>query len=319
MREIQERRENMKLYRSALTRTNKGSAVALGCFDGVHIGHSEIISQAVKTAREFSLCSVVWSFQAPPRNFLSGDSGQNAILTPLSEKKALIRSLGVDILVSIEFNEKIAKLSPREFFTDILIDRLNAKQIFCGFNYRFGRKGSGDIKMLEELCQEFGIVLTVIDEITVDNVTVSSSEIRACLFNGDIEKAQKMLGRPFSIKGKVTDGQHLGRKLGFPTINQDIPEGKILIKNGVYLTKVRFEGRTKYGITNIGLRPTVEGKGPICETHILGYKGNLYGKTVTVEFVKFLRSERKFNSLEELTAQVNKDIEEAKKYSSDLY
>ena len=305
----------MKLYRSAFTKIEQSSAVALGCFDGVHIGHSEIIKCTVKKAHEHSLTSVVWSFEAPPTSFFDKTpNSQSALLTPLSEKRALIKDLGADVLISVKFDEKIASLSPRKFFTDILIDRLNAKYIFCGFNYRFGHKGGGDVALLRELCEEFGITLYVIDEIKLDGVTVSSSAIRSYISNGDVEKAQKMLGRPFFLRGKVKDGQHLGRTLGFPTINQDVTENKLSIKNGVYFTKITFNGKTKYGITNIGLRPTVNGKYPVCETHILDFNGNLYGKTVTVEFLKFLRSEKKFNSLDELTAQVHTDIDLAKKY-----
>lgn len=304
----------MKFYTSARTKINTESSVALGCFDGVHIGHSKIISTAVSTAKERSLTSVVWSFQAPPKGILSEKTDSITVLTPPTEKKRLIRNLGVDVLFCVPFNEKIAKLSPRDFFENILIKNLNAKHIFCGFNYRFGYKGEGDTKLLGALCEEFGISLTVIDEITVDNVTVSSSAIRSYLLSGKLENAQKMLGRPFALKGKVNDGQHLGRTLGFPTINQEVPKNKIPIKSGVYLTRVKFGKTLKYGVTNIGMRPTVNGTEPICETHILDFSGNLYGKNVTVEFIKFIRGEQKFNSLDELSKQVNKDISEAKRH-----
>ena len=154
----------MKLYRSAFAKISQYSAVALGCFDGVHIGHSEIISRTVKKAREQSITSVVWSFQAPPKSFFNKETeAQDTLLTPLAEKRALISTLGADVLISVKFDEKIAKLSPREFFTTILIDRLNAKYIFCGFNYRFGYKGSGDVTLLRELCHEFGITLCIVD------------------------------------------------------------------------------------------------------------------------------------------------------------
>ena len=305
----------MNFSASALAKTNRESAVALGCFDGVHIGHSEIIKKAVESAKEASLLSVVWSFQAPPKSFFAkGDERQ--LLTTLSEKKRLIRSLGVDMLICIPFNKKIAKLSPRVFFENIIIKQLNAKHVFCGFNYRFGHKGIGDVALLQKLCDEFDITLTIVDEVTVDKKTVSSSAIRSYLASGKTEAAEKMLGYPFSLRGRVKDGQHLGRKLGFPTVNQEIPKDKILIKNGVYITRIKFGRTKKYGITNIGIRPTVEGKEPICETHILDFCGDLYGKYVTVEFLKFLRSEKKFNSLDELSEQVMKDIETVKKYNN---
>lgn len=304
----------MKVYTSALAKIKNNSVVALGCFDGVHIGHSEIISKAVKTAKNDSLTSVVWSFETPPKSFFAKSSSSAELLTNLAEKKKLIRALGADVLVSVKFNEKIAKLSPREFFEDILIKHLNAKKIFCGFNYRFGSQGSGDVALLASLCEEFGVTLSVVDEITQSGKTVSSSEIRKYLSNGDIESANAMLGRSFALRGKIKDGQHLGRRLGFPTVNQEVPQNMATVKNGVYLTRVKFNGKAKYGVTNIGIRPTVEGKSTICETHILDFCGDLYGKYLTVEFLKFLRSEKKFSSLDELSAQIKKDVDDAKKH-----
>ena len=306
----------MKFFTSARAKINGDSAVALGCFDGVHIGHSKIISETVKVARELSLTSAVWSFQAPPKSVLNEElSSASSVLTPKNEKRALIRKLDVDVLICVPFDLKIAKLSPREFFVDILLKRLNAKHIFCGFNYRFGYRGSGDVSLLRSLCNEFSVSLTVFDEITVGGKTVSSSAIRAFLASGEIERAQEMLGRPFSIRGIVKDGQHLGRTLGFPTVNQELPKDKATVKNGVYLTRVRLGRTTKFGVTNIGMRPTVEGKELVCETHILNYSGNLYGKCLTVEFLKFIRPERKFNSLDELSAQVHLDMRSAIEYS----
>ena len=307
----------MKLSTSALASTSLDSAVALGCFDGVHIGHSEIIKKTVEISKSNSLLSVVWSFQAPPKSFFAkNDSSSHELLTTLPEKKSLIRKLGVDLLICVPFDERIAKLNPREFFENIIIGRLNAKHIFCGFNYRFGSGGSGDIALLRSLCDEHSINLTVVDEIKIDVKTVSSSAIRNYLLQGEIESAERMLGRKFSLRGKVREGQHLGRQLGFPTVNQEVPHNKILIKNGVYITRVKFGRVTKYGVTNIGIRPTVGGNEPICETHIIDFCGDLYGKYVTVEFLKFLRSEKKFNSLDELSKQVKKDIEAVKKYNN---
>ncbi len=299
----------MKVYRSAYAKTNSDSAVALGCFDGVHIGHAQIIKNATKEAKKSGLCSVVWSFQAPPKSFFLNEP---SIITPLSQKRKMIKDLGVDILISTQFNEKIASLTPENFFEDILIGCLRAKHIFCGFNYRFGKGGTGDVKLLQNLCKKFDIKLTVFDEIKLDGNLVSSSAIRSYLLEGDIENAQKMLGRPYYIHEKIKDGQHLGRTLGFPTVNQSVPQNCLPIKNGVYLTKVKFDKKTRYGITNIGMRPTVNGTERVAETNIFDFEGSLYGKYVTVEFIKFIRAETKFASLDELKKQVNKDIQTAK-------
>ena len=304
----------MNFYTSANTKINNESAVALGCFDGVHIGHSKIISSMVKAAKVSSLTSIVWSFQAPPKSILSDQTKSQTILTPKNEKRKLMSALSVDTLICVPFNEKIAKLSPRDFFENILIKKLNAKHIFCGFNYRFGYNGEGDSATLVKLCREFGIKLTIIDEVKIDGVTVSSSAIRSYLLNGELEMAEKMLGRPHFLRQKVKDGQHLGRTLGFPTINQEVPKDKITVKSGVYLTRVKVGKAVKYGITNIGMRPTVNGREPICETHIIDFSGDLYGKYLTVEFIKFIRPEKKFSSIDELSTQVHNDIDTVKQY-----
>ena len=305
----------MKSYTSTSSykHENKPSAVALGCFDGLHKGHLEIIGNAINEAKKSSLVSVVWSFNSPPKNFFAKSEAEKiALITPINEKKRIIRSLGADIFIGVEFNKRIAELSPEDFFEEILIKGLCAKHIFCGFNYRFGKNGSGNTALLQKLCDNKGIKLSVIDEIKLDGQTVSSSAIRAFLANGDIKSAQKMLGRPYSLRSKVKDGQHLGRKLGFPTINQDLPSKIPLLKNGVYLTKIKISKRTEYGITNIGMRPTVKDSRLICETHIFDFSSDLYGKHVTVEFIDFIRQEKKFDSLDDLSAQVKKDIEKAK-------
>ena len=303
----------MRVYHSAYAKSNRDSAVALGCFDGVHIGHTEIIKNMVKEAKINDLCPIVWSFQAPPKSFFSNEP---AIITPLPQKRKLIRELGAEILISTSFNEKIASLTPKEFFDNILIGCLRAKHVFCGFNYRFGKDGAGDVNLLSELCKSHKIKLTVFDEIKIDSVLVSSSAVRSYLLSGDIESAQRMLGKSYVLREKIKDGQHLGRTLGFPTVNQSIPENCLPIRNGVYLTRVKFLRKTRYGITNVGMRPTVNGKERVAETNIFNFEGSLYGRYVTVEFLKFIRAERKFSSVEELSAQVQKDIQTAKELIS---
>lgn len=299
----------MKVFHSAYTRSEYDSAVALGCFDGVHIGHTEIIRSMVKEAKQSNLCPIVWSFQAPPKSFFSNEP---AIITPLPQKRKIIRELGAEILISTSFNKKIASLTPKEFFENILIGCLRAKHLFCGFNYRFGKGGAGDVTLLTDLCNAYGIKLTVFDEIKLGSVSVSSSAVRSYLLSGDIEGAQKMLGRPCLLREKVKDGQRLGRTLGFPTVNQSIQKNCLPIKNGVYLTRVKFLGKERYGITNVGMRPTVNGRERVAETNIFNFEGSLYGKYVTVEFLKFIRAEQKFDSVENLSAQVQKDIQAAK-------
>lgn len=305
----------MKLYRSAFSKikgAERGSSVALGCFDGVHIGHSKIISSAVGFAKENKLLSVVWSFEAPPKSILENNrEGGAMLIAPFCEKRRLISSLGVDCLVSVSFDEKISSFSPRDFFEKILLDKLNARHIVCGYNYKFGKGGCGDVELLRALCSERGLSLTVIDEIRYNGKAVSSSAIRYLLSAGDIDLANSMLGRNYYIRARVSDGQHLGASLGFPTVNQELSSPEPL-RRGVYFSKIKLGKKVYYGVTNVGVRPTVEKSFPICETHILDFFGSLYGRIITVELISFIRDERKFDTLDALQEQIASDVSVAR-------
>lgn len=300
----------MKIYSDPLTRSALPTVCALGCFDGVHLGHAAIIAEAKAVAQKSGLLTAVWSFNEPPRNYFSGQKIK--LLTSAHEKSALMCSLGVDLLISADFDASIASLSAEDFFKDILIDRLNARHLVCGFNYRFGRGGEGDTILLRSLCSEYGIALSVIPPVMLGDTTVSSSGIRHALEAGDLDMANRLLGRPYSLCEKVVDGQHLGRTLGFPTINQVFDPLKLLPPYGVYASRVCIDGAVRYGITNIGMRPTVGGTLLCAETHIFDFEGDLYGKLLTVELCVFLRPEQKFDSIDSLSSQVHADIEKAK-------
>lgn len=302
----------MKTFNSVNFTSSTPTVVALGCFDGVHLGHTALISRAKEISTELSLPCIVWSFDAPPRNFFI--SNKIPLITTTAEKRILMQRLGVDFLVSVPFDKKLSEMLPEEFFSNVLIKRLKASHVVCGFNYRFGKGGVGDHKLLAELCEKHKIRLSVIPPVEKNGKTVSSSEIRAALSQGRIGEASILLGRPFFIREKVTNGKRLGRKLGFPTINQIIPAEKDLLKKGVYITRVCFNSKKRYGITNVGTRPTVAGNTLCAETNIFDFEGDLYGRTVTVEFLHFLREEREFPSVEALTSRVLQDIEYAKRF-----
>ena len=298
--------------------SKKGHCVcALGCFDGVHVGHSSLIKEAIRISDELSVPSLIWSFKEPPKNFFEKNS--TPILTTPKEKQETVRALGADIYVSVAFEPSIAALSAEDFFKNILIKKIGAVHIVCGFNYRFGRGGKGDTELLAKLCHENGIGLSVIPPVIINGVTVSSSAIRSYLADGRLNDANMLLGRPYSLTAKVIDGQHLGRTLGFPTVNQKFRAGKLVVRNGVYVSRILLPDNIKYGITNVGFRPTVDGNTLCAETNIFDYKGDLYGKTVKIEFLEFLRPEQKFESIEELSAQVHSDIKEAKAVIEDKY
>ena len=308
----------MKVYSTINYRSKNNSVVALGCFDGVHLGHSEVIKTALSKARELDCPCTVWTFDEPPKNYFLRHAVP--LITDTAQKASLISRLGVHKLISVPFTKETARISAEDFFSQILIERLKAIHIVCGFNYSFGENGRGNVELLRKLCDKYGVGLTVLEPISVSGVTVSSSAIRDALISGQIELASTLLGRPYSLKTVVISGQRLARKLGFPTVNQEFPSRILIPSYGVYVTRVTVEGKKKqyYGITNVGVRPTVGGKAVFAETNIFDFSGDLYGKWVKVEYLHFIRPEQKFESIEALTAQVNKDIEKAKAYIKSL-
>ena len=303
----------MILYNDYTHAVSAPSVVALGCFDGVHIGHRAVIEEAVRIAKESGLSSTVWTFSEPPKNFFAPGSVQ--VLTDKAEKCRRIAELGVDVMFCVDFTEQIAALSPEEFFSEIVIKKLNAKHVVCGFNYTFGAKSAGNAELLSELCERHGIVLTALEPVTLGGVSVSSSLIRSLITSGDVERAREYLGYPYTITSTVVDGQKLARRLGFPTVNLTPRKSTILPKNGVYVSRIDFIGNDKelFGITNVGMRPTVKADAICAETHIFDFDGDLYGKELRVELLHFIRAERLFDSIEDLREQVRKDIESAKK------
>lgn len=306
----------MKTYTSIEYISDTKNVIALGCFDGVHAGHRKVITTATEIAKELDLPSAVWTFDRSPKNYFSPHSVPT--ITDFEEKEALVCELGVDKFICVEFGPQIFEISPVDFFEDILVKRLCACHLVCGFNYTFGKKSAGDITLLKELCDKAGIGLSVINAVSVDGIQISSSAIRSALAEGDVELAGKMLGRPYSLTSTVFSNQRLARKLGFPTANQMFESDKLVPKKGVYVTRIKVGGESKFGITNVGIRPTVNDHTLCAETHIFDYQGDLYGKEITVDFISFLREEKRFDSVDALSQQVHTDIETAKKYIEKL-
>lgn len=307
----------MKSYKTNEFFSESPTVVALGCFDGVHIGHQTVIRRAVNIAKELSVKSAVWTFDESPRNFFTPYA--SPVITDREEKRKLMRALEIDVFVSVPFDTETGSLSPKDFFEKILVGKLRAVHIVCGFNYSFGKGGVGKTDLLKELCDERGIGLTVIESVDTDGSPISSSRIREAIEAGNIEEAQKYLGRPFSINTIVIDGQKLARRLGFPTVNQVFERGILVPRHGVYITRVTIDSKKHYGITNVGIRPTVGGKILCAETHILDFSGNLYGKKLRVEFLYFMRPETAFSSVDELSQKVHEDIAAAKAIISQKY
>ena len=282
---------------------NDGCAVALGSFDGLHLGHRSLIAEAVASKCD-GLFAVALTFSAPPKR-------ASRIITP-ARKEYLLRSLGIDTVFELDF-ASVRRMSPEEFFNEILIGSLNARKIVCGEDYRFGAAAAGDTELLEKLCLEAGVELCVCKTVTAQNgEKISSSLIRDLIRRGRVDEATEFLGLPFCLDGEVTEGKGLGHSLGFPTVNQKIGDGMILPKDGVYATRIFVGGKTYAAVTNVGRQPTVDGSSRTVETHIIGYEGDLYGWMISVEFVKRLRGVRKFPSVEALTQAIGEDAKAAK-------
>jgi riboflavin kinase/FMN adenylyltransferase len=286
------------------------TAIALGNFDGLHLGHQRVIASILGSRA----CSTVVSFDPHPQEFF-----QKTIrlqLTPIEEKLKLLESLGVQQLVLLPFDEELSQLTADQFMEDILHQQLQAEQIAVGFNFRFGQKRQGTVYMLKRRWRQN---LTIVSEQSLsDAIRISSSNIRNALSNGDLIMTQRMLGRPYSLTGTVVAGQQLGRQMGFPTANLLLPERKFIPKHGVYGVQVDCaHGQNLAGVMNIGIRPTVkqgtiESAKLVAEVHILDFHGDLYGSELRVKLMRFLRPEQKFNSLEELRQQIALDCGSAK-------
>lgn len=289
-------------------------SVALGNFDGVHVGHAALISRAVEYARARGIKSAVWTFSDDTAS-LPSKSGARCI-TSTDEKLALFRELGADYAFLVPFDE-VRDYSPEKFVREILVEKCGAVCAVCGFNFRFGKGGAGDSAQLSRLMSPRDCI--VVPAVYVDSALTSSTAVRALVEGGDVESAAKLLGREFSIEVPVIEGKHLGRTIGIPTINQNFRDGYVIPKNGVYACTLRINGKDYRGVANVGVRPTIKEDGHKinCETHIIGYTGELYGEIVRTSFAKRLRDEMKFSSVEELRAQIRRDIEATKKYFLD--
>ena len=286
------------------------SAVALGTFDGVHLGHRAILGTALRRAREVGVEAVACTFDPHPIEVLQPDRAPRPI-TPLDERLALIGDTGVDAVVVLAFTRALAAVEPEAFVKDVLLDRLHAREIVVGYNHRFGRGARGDARLLEDLAGRLGFRAHVVPPMTVDGVAVSSTEIRAALHRGDVRSAARGLGRPYAIAGRVTTGAGRGRTLGFPTANI-APDRPLLVARGVYRGGVTVDAGQHAAVVNVGVRPTFGEDTLAVEAHLLDFAGDLYGREVRLDFLDRLRDEMRFPSVEELKAQVSRDIAAAR-------
>lgn len=289
-------------------------AIALGFFDGVHIGHGALLRKTKERAAETGAIPSVLSFDVHPDTLVFGK--EVPLINSALGREDLIRRLyGIDNVVFLHFNRHMMCMPWRDF-ADNLIDELNVGWIVVGHDFSFGYRGEGTAEKLRETCAERGIGCDVIPPVMLDGRIVSSTWIRSLIAAGEMEQAARYLGHPHTLLDTVHSGYHLGTKMGAPTINMHFPEGVIVPKHGVYAAKVFLEDDSEHvAVTNVGVRPTVgEGNRLTVESHLLHYSGNLYGRQARLEFHRFLRPERRFASFEQLSEQIRRDAEEARIY-----
>ncbi|MBP2654903.1 MAG: riboflavin biosynthesis protein RibF [Firmicutes bacterium] len=290
----------------------KKTTIALGTFDGVHIGHQKIIGKAVNIAKQINAVSVVFTFQNHPLALIDPERCPLQIDSP-KYKAALVEALGVGILLCMPVTKEFLELSPQEFIL-LLRQYLNPAYLVVGPNYSYGHKGAGTPELLKKAGEENGFQVIVHPPVHVGDTLVSSTAIRQYIQAGMVERATALLGRPHRVSGPVVDGERRGRKLGFPTANLNVLECGVMPGDGVYAVGVEFAGKRYRAVANVGNNPTFKGISRRLEVHIIDFSGVLYGQILTVEFLAKIRDEVKFSDVEELKAQLVHDVESAQQY-----
>lgn len=292
---------------------NSDNYTALGSFDGLHKGHLSLIYKVVEIAEINHGKSMVFTFKNHPRTFLSKENSPK-LLMDNERKIEILETHNIDIVCFKEFDSEFMKMTPKDFIRSLVFE-YNIKGIVVGFNYKFGYKNLGNVELLKELQSEYGYELHVMEPCIYNNEVISSTRIRKALEDGEVQEASEMLGLPYTLKGEVVHGKKLGRTIGFPTANLKCDKNFVLPKNGVYYTNVKVNNNIYKGITSIGTNPTVNGEALTVETYILDFHKDIYGVQLNVSFIKKIRDNKKFNSLEELKNQLEKDKSFAKAQS----
>lgn len=306
----------MKVYKDASEYDKKPSVVTIGTFDGVHIGHKAILKRLTDAAEANRLESVLLTFFPHPRQVVQSVSNLRLINT-IEEKKKLLEKEGLGSLVIHPFTKEFSRLTAEEYVRDILVKELAAKKIIIGYDHRFGRNRTADISDLKEYGKIYGFEVVEISAQELDEVAVSSTKIRRALENGDIATANNYLGYDYFLTGTIVKGRKIGRTINFPTANIHIDETyKLIPKIGVYVVRTLINDKTYYGITSIGTNPTVNGDAKTIETHLLDFEGDLYGETLEISFLKYIREEKKFESVQELQSAIEEDETFARAYLS---
>ena len=286
-----------------------GKVATIGFFDGVHLGHNYLLEQLKLEAQQRNMQSVVVTFANHPRLFFDPNCGLKQ-LTLSDDKVTLLKQNGVDEVVMLQFDEHLSKLTSREFM-QLLVEKHGVKLLLMGYDHRFGSDRGTSFDAYIEYGRQLGLEVKRCDGFSESEVMVSSSKVRRALELWDIPLANKLLGYKYFLKGRVVEGQKIGRQIGFPTANLEVDPLKLIPSDGVYVVDVEVEGVEYRGVLNIGTRPTVSGDQRTVEVHIIGFTGDLYSKEIVLKFLKFLRHEQRFSSLDDLREQIRKDFNQA--------
>lgn len=290
--------------------------VTLGTYDGVHIGHRSILTKLINKAKETGKDSILITFDPHPRQALG--LGEISLLSTLEEKVELLSNTGLNYLLVLPFTKEFSNQGARDFISNVLIDQLNISEIILGYDHKFGHNREGDVQLLAEVLTKTNRFVTEIPAQDVDEIIVSSTKIRAALIQGEVERANRLLGYKYQVKGKVVIGKQLGRTIGFPTANiEPLNDSKLIPGNGVYAVTTRIEGFTYQGMMNIGIRPTVsDSNHRVIEVYLFDFNSDIYRKTVTISLCHRLRGEQTFSGLEALTEQLKKDEVDSRRFFS---
>lgn len=295
-------------YSKNIILPNKKRYIALGVFDGVHLGHQKLIKLTVDKAKKNDGISMVVTFDPHPDKIINPESNV-FLLTTLEERINLIKELGVDVFLIIKFSKLMSKMPPENFVSKILIDSLQVKELFIGFNYKFGFQGKGNTDILREYSKFYKFKTNILEPISINNTIISSTRIKDYISLGEIEKAKKLLGHDITISGRVIFGKGRGRKLlDFATANIETPSDKIIPLNGVYLVEIEIDRKKYYGLMNIGVRPTFKESERTIEVHIMNFNKEIYNKKVAVNVLQKIREEKYFKHPDLLKKQIENDI-----------
>lgn len=295
----------MKIIRDITKSQWERTSLTIGKFDGVHSGHQILIQKVLQDGKE-GYTTTVFTFDKFPSQLLSHQSSPSIVTE--EEKQEFLEKLGIERYILFPFHTQTASMEPEQFVKEILVEHMKVKKLYVGLDFRFGKNRAGDISLLRKLSQIYEFEFEVVEKRQFQKADISSTRIRECIRQGQIEDVTSMLGRPYQLSGEIIHGNNLGHTIGIPTINQSFPIGKVMPALGVYCSKVTIDGIVYYGITNIGSKPTVQDYLVYgIETHLFYCNEDLYGKHATTELLCFVRPEQRFSSLDDLIQQLEKD------------